>query len=202
MPSPGFVLNLAPQHNFAALADWPEAQLLLLVPQAIWAQAQKYVPRVEDARLAGRFGANPGEFEWEVLERPPGLKWLPRTLQGDAAFFGFAVTSDPAADPVEVYGLIDIGSDCAWWYDAVFDMSPLLSQSESVARATGREQAMIQLEMSLAEYRAAGLLTAEPTRTEPAWRVGSRAEVKRFKDALVALLERARHADQSEAKPK
>ncbi len=202
MPRPDFVLNLAPQHTFSALADWPEAQLLLLVPQAIWEQALKYVPRVEDVGLAGRFGADPGSYEWEVLPQPPGLKWLPRTLQGDAHFFGFAVTADPTADPIEVYGLIDIGSNTAWWYDAVFDMSPILSQSDSVARSTGREQAAIQLEMSLTEYRSTGLLTAEPTRAEPAWRVGNRAEVKRFKDALVALLERARAAGEAEAKPK
>jgi hypothetical protein len=201
MPRPDFVLNLAPQHTFAARADWPEAQLLMLVPQAIWARAQAYVPRVEDVRLAGRFGADAGQYEWEVIEKPQGFKWLPRTLQGDAAFLGFAVTSDPSADPLEVYGLIDIGSNSPWWYDAVDDMSPLLHQSDSVARSEGRDPLAVRLQMSLDEFRQRNLLTAEPQEGEPGWRIGIESEVRRLKDALVALLERARTADLGAARP-
>jgi hypothetical protein len=195
MPKPEFVLNLAPQHAFAALAQWPEAQLLLLVPQAIWQRARQYVPRFEAAALAGRFGANPGEYEWEVLEQPQGFKWLRRTPKGDAAYCSFAVTAAPAADPVEVYGLIDVGSDSPWWFDAIEDMSPLLHQSDSVARSHGLDVESVRLEMSLDEYRRRELLTAEPGPGEPAWRIGDQAEVKRFRDALIGLLERARKAN-------
>jgi hypothetical protein len=195
MPKPDFVLNLAPQHPFSALETWPEAQLLLLVPRAIWTQAQTYVPEFESAELAGRFGANPGEYEWELIDEPQGFKWMRRTLTGDAAFFAFAVTADPAADPLEVYGMIDVGSDSPWWYDAVEFMSPLLHQSESIAREHGTEVEPVRLQMSLDEFRRRGLLTSEPGENEPAWRVGDQAEVKHFKDALVGLLERARKAE-------
>ncbi len=199
MPKPEFVLNLAPQHSFSAVPAWPEAQLLLLVPRAIWARARAYVPKFEAASLAGRFGANPGEYEWELIDEPQGFKWMRRTLTGDAAFFAFAVTADPAADPLEVYGMIDVGSDSPWWYDAVEFMSPLLQQSEAVARERGSEVEVERLAMSLAEFRRRGLLTSEPAEGEPGWRVGDQAEVRHFKDALVGLLERARKADSSSA---
>ena len=195
MPKPEFILNLAPQHPFSALEAWPEAQLLLLVPRAIWARARAYLPKFEAASLAGRFGADLGEYEWELIDEPQGFKWLRRTLTGDAAFFAFAVTADPAADALEVYGMIDVGSDSPWWYDAIEFMSPLLQQSESIARARGTEVEAERMAMSLDEFRRRGLLTSEPAETEPAWRVGDEAEVKHFKDALVGLLERARKAD-------
>ena len=194
MARPEFVLNLAPQHNFTALGEWPEAQMLLLVPAQVWARARAYVPQYEDAALAGRFGANPGEYEWEMLEQPQGFKWLRRTAEGDPAYFGFVVTSDPAANPVEVYGLIDIGSDTIWWFDGSDDISAILTQSESIVRLHGGELEAIRMQMSLNEYRRRGLLTAEPAEGEPAWRLGAEHEVRRFKDALVGLLDRAHKA--------
>lgn len=191
MATPEFVLNLAPQHSFSALSEWPEAQLLLLVPPPIWARARAHVPQYEDVSLAGRFGANPGEYEWELLEQPPGFKWLRRTAEGDAAYFGLAVTSDPAADPVEVYGLIDIGSDTNWWFDGSDDISAIMTQSESIVRLRGGDLEAIRIQMSLNEYRRRRLLTAEPAGEEPAWRLGAEHEVRRFRDALVGLLDRA-----------
>lgn len=195
MAKPDFVLNLAPQHTFSALGDWPEAQLLLLVPRPIWDRARQYVPLAEATDLAGRFGANPGEFEWDLLpQEPQGFKWMRRAAEGDAIYFGFAVAADPAADPVEVYGLIDIGSDSRWWYDAAEDISAILRQSESIVRLRGGQVEAVRLQMSLDEYRRRGLLTAEPAGGEAAWRVGVEPEVRRFKDELVAMLERARRA--------
>jgi hypothetical protein len=194
MARPEFVLNLAPQHQFSALGDWPEAQLLMLVPQPIWAQAAAYVPQAEAVSLAGQYGANPGDFEWEVLEQPPGFKWLRRTIQGIAYYYGFAVTPNPSASPVEVYGMIDIGSDTEWWFDGADDISAILHQSESIVRLQGGDLEAIRFQMSLNEYRRRELLTAEPAGGEPAWRLGAELEVRRFKDALIGLLERARKA--------
>jgi hypothetical protein len=74
-------------------------------------------------------------------------------------------------------------------------MSPLLHQSDSVARSQGLAVESVRLQMSLAEYRRRDLLTAEPAPEEPAWRIGDQAEVKRFRDALIGLLERARKAE-------
>ena len=194
MAKPGFVLNLVPQHQFSALQQWPEAQLLLLVPQQIWTRARLYVPEFEEVTSAGRFGASPGQFEWELLEQPQGFKWWRRTVRGDATYCGVVVTADPAADPLEVYGMIDIGSDGAWWYDAVELSDPLEYQSEIIARRKHIPVETARLELSLEEYRRRDLLTSEPGADEAAWRIGDEAEVVRLKDALIKLFEQARTA--------
>ncbi|MBI3362287.1 MAG: hypothetical protein HY023_14390 [Chloroflexi bacterium] len=194
MAQPSVVVNLTPQHQFSALHDWPETQLLLLVPRKIWARAQSYVPQFEDVKLAGRFGADPGDFEWEILPQPQGFKWWRRTTRGDASYFGVLITPNAEADMLEAYGMLDIGSDSAWWFDAIEDIGALYGRSDLIAKDEGVAVEDARLFVSLEEYRQRDMLTADLTDTEPAWRIGNKAEVLKLKEAMIGLFERARTA--------
>ena len=90
------VINLAPQHKFKSLSKWPEAQLMLLMPRVLWNRARLYVPHFEAVNLAGRFGADPGDYEWEVISEPQGFKWWRRTISGDAAYCAAIVGPQPS----------------------------------------------------------------------------------------------------------
>lgn len=189
------VFNLAPQHKFKGLKDWPEAQLLLLMPRVLWNRTRIYVPHYESIHLAGRFGADPGDYEWESITEPQGFKWWRRTVAGDAAYCAFIVAPDVHTDPVEVFGLIDIASDTPWWFDAVEDAVRIETRGETYARQNHMDEYAGKVFISLRdEYRPRRLVTAERDENGVAWRVGSQEEVEKLKDAFVALVNRARTA--------
>ena len=108
------VVNLNPQHTFVGLAELPEAQLMFLIPRALWQHILAYVPRFEAIELAGQFGAEPGEYEWEMIAEPQGLKWWRRDTLGNVAYFAAIIAPHPETDPVEGFGLIDIASNSEW----------------------------------------------------------------------------------------
>jgi hypothetical protein len=194
-PIPRAVINLAPQHKFKGLKDWPEAQLLLQMPRVLWNRTRTYVPFFEAVGLAGRFGADQGDYEWEVIAEPQGFKWWRRTLTGDAAYCAFIVAPDTSTDPIEIFGLIDIASNTPWWFDAVEDAVRIETRGEVYSRQTGMNEQAGRIFISIRdEYRPRRLINAESDENGVAWRVGSAEEVERLKDAFVGLVNRARTA--------
>jgi hypothetical protein len=189
------VINLAPQHKFKGLKDWPEAQLMLLVPRALWTRTRLYVPHFEAVHLAGRFGADPGDFEWEVLAEPQGFKWWRRTVGGDPAYCAFIVAPDPYSDLVEVFGMVDIASDTPWWFDGIDDMVRIEMRGETLARQNNLSDHQGKVLVSLRdEYNPRRLVTAQKDENGVAWRVGTAEEVEKLKEAFVALVNRSRTA--------
>jgi hypothetical protein len=145
--------------------------------------------------LAGRFGADPGDYEWEVIAEPQGLKWWRRTISGDAAYCAFIVAPDTNSDPVEIFGLVDIASNTPWWFDAIDDVVRIETRGETYARQTGMDEAQGKVFISIRdEYRPRHILTADRDENGVAWRVGSAEEVEKLKDAFVGLVNRARTA--------
>lgn len=189
------VINLAPQHKFKGLKDWPEAQLMLQMPRVLWNRTRQYVPHFEAISLAGRFGADQGDYEWELLSEPQGFKWWRRTVAGDAAYTAFIVAPDVSGDLVEVFGLIDIASDSPWWYDAIDDAVRIETRGDTFARQNNLTTEQGKVFVSIRdEYRPRRLLTADRDENGVAWRVGSQEEVERLKEAFVGLVNRARTA--------
>lgn len=189
------VINLAPQHKFRGLGKWPEAQLLLLMPRVLWNRTRVYVPHFEAVNLAGRFGADPGDYEWEVLNEPQGFKWWRRTVGGDPAYCAAILAPDVSADPVEVFGMIDIASDTPWWFDAIDDMVKIEMRGDTLAHQRRINEQEAQVLVSIRdEYGPRHLITAERDENGVAWRVGSPEEVEKLKDAFVGLVNRARTA--------
>lgn len=189
------VINLAPQHKFKGIKDWPEAQLMLLMPRVLWNRTRVYVPYFEAVHLAGRFGADPGDFEWEVLPEPQGFKWWRRTVSGDAAYSAFVVAPDVSTDPVEVFGMVDIASDTPWWFDAIDDMVRIDMRGDTYARQNGLTELQGRVLISLRdEYTPRRLVTTPKDEHGVAWRVGAPEEVEKLKEAFVSLVNRARTA--------
>lgn len=198
------VINLAPQHKFKGLKDWPEAQLLLLMPRVLWNRTRGYVPHFEAVHLAGRFGADPGDFEWEVIAEPQGFKWWRRTVGGDPAYCAFIVAPDISLDPVEVFGIVDIASNGPWWFDAIDDMVRIEMRGETYARQNHLSEHQGKVYISLRDdYGPRRLVTAPKDENGVGWRVGAPEEVEKFKESFVNLVNRARTATlPDEARPK
>lgn len=189
------VVNLAPQHKFKGLKEWPEAQLLLLMPRVLWNRTRLYVPHFEAVHLAGRFGADQGDFEWEVIPEPQGFKWWRRTVAGDPAYSAFIVAPDVTIDPVEVFGMVDIASDTPWWFDAIDDMVRIDMRGETYARQNAVSELQGRVFISLRdEYGPRKLVTTAKDENGVAWRVGAPEEVEKLKEAFVGLVNRARTA--------
>lgn len=195
VPPQRAVINLAPQHKFKGLAKWPEAQLLLLMPRVLWNRTRTYVPHFEAIHLAGRFGADPGDFEWEVLTEPQGFKWWRRTVGGDPAYCAFIVAPDVTTDPVEVFGMVDIASDTPWWFDAINDMTRIEMRGDTYARQNhiGEHEAKVYISLR-DEYGPRKLVTTAKDENNIAWRVGAAEEVEKLKESFVNLVNRARTA--------
>jgi hypothetical protein len=189
------VINLAPPHKFKGLSKWPEAQLLMLVPRVLWNRTRIYVPHFEAVHLAGRFGADPGDYEWEVLSEPQGFKWWRRTVGGDAAYCAFVVAPDVGLDPIEVFGMVDIASDTPWWFDACRDSVLVETRGDIYARQNRLSEHEGKVFISIRdEYGPQKIVTTVKDENGVAWRVGVLEEVERLRDAFVALINRARTA--------
>jgi len=190
------LINLAPpNHIYKTASQMPESQLQMIVPRALWQRTRAYIPHFEAVHLAGRFGADVGDYEWELLDQPHGLKWWRRTTMGDAAYCAAILVPDPNLDPVEAFGIIDIASDTPWWFDAIVNEGLIQGRGEAFARQNkisideGRVLASIQ-----EEYQPRELLTATPDQDGIAWRCGDLAEVTLLKEAIVGLINRANKA--------
>jgi hypothetical protein len=190
------IINLAPpNYKFRTIGKMPEAQLLMIMPRILWMRTRAYIPHFEAVHLAGRFGADVGDYEWEVLDQPHGLKWWRRTKMGDAAYCAAILVPDPSLDPIEVFGVIDIASNTPWWFDAVENEGLIQGRGGSIARERkvsleeGRVLASIE-----EEYRRRRLVTALRDENGVSWRCGEMEEVTLLKDSLIGLVTRAREA--------
>ena len=188
-------INLNPNHKFRGLAKFPDAQLMMLVPKAVWQRTRAYIPHYEAVHLAGRFGAEPGDYEWEVFDKPQGLKWWRRTVTGDAAYCAAIIVPFTDMDPVEALGIIDIASDSPWWFDGIFDMTKIRLRAEALTKRRNISMNQAEVQISIEEeYRAMHLITTERDSNGVAWRVGDIDEVTRLKDTIMGLFDRARGA--------
>lgn len=198
-----FLVNDHPAHRYSRLTDIPETQLLMLVPVATWARLPEYISSFEAVTLAGRFGADPGDYEWEWVEDPPGLRWWRRSGEGSEALFGMAVGiriqarttglfggGAPVPDQIELYAMVSVGEDSPFWSEAISEA--VVDELHYNARSLANER-HLEFEQALARlrrehYQARGMLT-DPG--PPAVRKGTVREVERFQAALRGLFARA-----------
>lgn len=114
---------------------------------------------------------------------------------GDAAYCAAIVAPQPDADPIEVFGLIDIASDSPWWFDAVEDIEPMQVRAELLTRQRQISIDEARLVVSVEEeYRPREMLSAATDENGVAWRTGNMKEALGLKDALIGLFSRARVA--------
>lgn len=186
-----FLVNAAPEHRFAELANLPETQLVMLVPARLWARLPEHISAYEAVRLAGRFGANPGEYEWEWLADAGAVRWWRRNAEGRESLFGMVV-GVPSGERVELYGMVDVDERSPFWPDVIPEEAAyaMPQQAKLLAREKQRPEAEVLAGLYRDYFRAKGMLTTDrPGMT--CTRRGTIREVERFQAALLALLERA-----------
>jgi hypothetical protein len=195
-PLKPFLVNEQPDHNFASLKLMPETQLVMLVPQPTWQQLAVYIPAAEAVQLAGRFGASPGDYEWEWIKDPESIRWWRRATDGFEHLWGMAVAVRVSAG-VELYGLVEIDEKSPFWTEVIPEEAAmeLPVQAKLAAREGKRSEVAILVDLYRDYMKQRGLLTQLQV-GRPACRRGSIREVELFRDAFKALLKRATSAPQ------
>ena len=186
-----FLVNLNANYKFADLAKMPETQLVLLVRRAQWLRLPEYIANFEALAIAGRFGARPGDFEWEWIPDPEGVRWWRRSSTGQESLFGMAV-GVPRKEMVEVYGLVEVDENSPHWVEVIPEeaANAMPEQAKLIARERGGREEEILYGLYRDFFRNKGMLTLDKA-GEVALRRGTIREVERFRDALLGLLERA-----------
>lgn len=186
-----FLINENPNYRFAELARMPETQLVMLVPLRVWARLAEYINAYEAISLAGRFGADPGDYEWEWLPSPEAVRWWRRNADGIESLFGMAV-SVRRGDAVELYGMVDVDDTSPFWSEVIPEeaANPLPIRAKVMARERRRPEEEMLGELYREYFRGRGMLTSDNP-GEPSTRKGTIREVERFQAAIKALLERA-----------
>ena len=189
--STSFLVNEQPRHRFSKLREIPETQLTMLVPKPVWGRLHEYIQSYEAVTLAGRFGADPGDFEWEWVPEPVGLRWWRRAVDGSEHLFG-VTAAVLASDGVELYGMVTVDEASVFWADVV--SSAILSELNDRARLIAHDQHLgddvpVLAQLRRDHYRKRGLLTFDEP-GQPAIRCGTIREVERFQAALNGLLTR------------
>ncbi len=193
-PIQPFLVNENPNHRFPELTKMPETQLVMLVPKRAWARLGEYIQVFEAVHLAGRFGADPGDYEWEWIPSPEGVRWWRRALTGFESLFGLAVAV-PRGEVMELYGLVEVDETSPFWPEVIPEeaSNAMPAQAKLIARQQARPENEILAELYREYFKNKGMLTqARPS--QPALRRGTIREVERFRDAVKALLERAGRA--------
>jgi hypothetical protein len=174
----------------------PATQLVMLVDAQLWQRLPDYIESNEAIGLAGRFGASPGRFEWEWVESPPAIRWWRRAGAGEASLFGMALGVE-YGNQVELYGLVEVDDQSPHWPEVIPEeaANAMPEQAKVVMRRSGRPEALVLADLYRDYFRAKGMLTLDPAHPgEPALRRGTIREVERFRNAVLALLERASQA--------
>ena len=186
-----FLVNDHGQHKFAELGKMPETQLVMLAPRQLWQRLSEYVPAYEAVGQAGRFGAEPGDYEWEWIPAPEAIRWWRRSATGAEALFGMAVAVE-RGDQVELYGLVEVDEHSPHWAEVIPEeaANAMPGQAKLIARKNGRPEEQALLELYREYFRNKGMLTLDQ-RGETALRRGTIREVERFRDAVRSLLARA-----------
>lgn len=190
-PTKPFLVNDNANYRFPELAKMPETQLVMLLPQRVWTRLAEYIPAFEAVNLAGRFGADPGDYEWEFLTDPLALRWWRRATTGQESLCGLAIAV-PRGQFVELYGLVEIDETSPFWPDVIPEevANALPPRAKLIAREQNRPEANILLELYREYFKYRGMLTSVVA-GQPACRRGSIREVERFRDAIKALIERS-----------
>ncbi len=189
-PLKPFLVNDHPDHKFASLKLMPDTQLVMLVPRAIWRRVGEYIRAYEAVELAGRFGASPGDYEWEWIANPESIRWWRRATNGFEHLWGMAAMM-PAGDLVELYGLVEIDEKSPFWTEVIPEEAglELPVQAKLMARDSQRAEVAILTDLYRNYMRERGLLTQLQPGL-PACRRGSIREVELFRDAIKSLLQR------------
>jgi len=188
-----FVVNDHSNYVFADLGKMPETQLVLLVPRRTWQRLSEYILHYEATNLAGRFGAEPGDYEWEWVANPEAIRWWRRAAGGQESLFGMALAV-PRKDVVELYGLVEVDENSPHWSEVIPEeaANAMPGRAKLAARSPGQKGTEQEiLGWLYREYfRNKGMLTLDqPGQT--ALRRGTIREVERFRDAINGLLERS-----------
>jgi len=186
-----FLVNDHGNHKFAAMGDMPETQLVMLVPRKDWLRLPEYIANYEAVGLAGRFGAEVGDYEWEWVADPEAIRWWRRASTGEVSLFGMAL-SVTRGDQVELYGLVEVDENSPHWAEVIPEEAANAMPNQ--ARTTARTQRTGELanlrNLYLDYFRGKKMLTFDQP-GQPALRRGTIREVERFRDAIRALIDRA-----------
>jgi hypothetical protein len=190
-PLKPFLVNDQPDHNFASLKLMPETQMLMLVPRPAWQRLAEYIPAYEAVELAGRFGASPGDYEWEWIKDPESIRWWRRATNGFEHLWGMAIAVAVSAG-VELYGLVEIDEKSPFWTEVIPEEAALglPVQAKLMSREGKRSEVAILVDLYRDYMKQRGLLT-QLQQGRPACRRGSIREVELFRDAIKDLLKRA-----------
>jgi len=186
-----FLVNDHGKYKFADLPQLPETQLVMLVPRRSWQRLPEYLANYESISLAGRFGAEPGDYEWEWVPNPEALRWWRRASTGQESLFGMALATH-RADVVELYGLVEVDENSPHWADVIPEEAAngMPSQAKMAARSQGRPEREVLFSLYRDYFRKKGMLTQDVPGQMPLRR-GTIREVERFRDAVRGLIERA-----------
>jgi len=186
-----FIVNDHTNYVFADLSKMPETQLVLLVPRRTWQRLAEYIQHYEATNLAGRFGAEPGDYEWEWVANPEAVRWWRRASTGQEALFALALAIT-RGDLMELYGLVEVDEDSPNWIDVIPEEAAngMPDQAKLVARTQNRSEPETLRALYREYFRRKGMLTLD-TPGQVALRKGTVREVERFRDALRGLIERS-----------
>jgi len=188
-----FVVTEPQTYKFADLPSMPESQLVMLVPLRTWQRLPEYIANYESIGLAGRFGAEPGDYEWEWVSDPEAIRWWRRATGGQESLFGMALAV-PRGAQVELYGLVEVDENSPHWSEVIPEeaSNAMPGRAKLAARTPvqkGTEQEILSL-LYREYFRNKGMLTLDKA-GELALRRGTIREVERFRDAINGLLDRA-----------
>ncbi len=186
-----FLVNDHGNYNFADLHKMPESQLVMLVPRRTWQRLPEYIATYEAINLAGRFGAEPGDYEWEYVANPEAVRWWRRASTGEESLYGMAVAVH-RGDLVELYGLVEVDENSPHWPECIPEeaANAMPGQAKLTSRNDGRAEREVLYDLYREYFRKKGMLTLD-TPGQLALRRGTIREVERFRDALRGLIERA-----------
>lgn len=186
-----FIVNDQGSYHFADLTKMPETQLTMLVPRQTWQRLAEYIANYESVSLAGRFGAEPGDYEWEWVSSPEALRWWRRAATGTESLFGMTVAVH-RGEMVELYGLVEVDENSPHWAEVIPEeaANAMPGQARLTARTQGLPEQAVLFDLYRDYFRNRGMLTLEQP-GQLALRRGTIREVERFRDALRSLLERA-----------
>jgi len=185
-----FLVNENPKYHFVDLPKMPETQLVMAIPRHIWLRLQSYIPAYEAVTLAGRFGADPGDYEWELLTNPEGLHWWRRSADGYESLFGLALVVW-RGEWVELYGLVEVDETSPFWPEIIPEevSNALPQRAKLLSRQEGRNEDEILTQLYKDYFKSKGVITIDQP-GQPACRRGSIREAERFRDALKGLIQR------------
>jgi hypothetical protein len=188
-----FLVNEQTAYKFADLSKMPETQLTMLVPARAWQRLAEYIAEYEAVGLAGRFGAEPGNYEWEWVSDPEAIRWWRRAAGGQESLFGMALAV-PRKDVVELYGLVEVDENSPHWSEVIPEeaANAMPDRAKLAARTPGQKGTEQEiLGWLYREYfRNKHMLTLDQP-GQLALRRGTIREVERFRDAIKGLLERS-----------